>query len=282
MGAARIAILAAAAVAAIALALIVRGMMTGEKQAAAAVAPQEPARPMVQVLVAKSDLALGARISKAEIAWQAWPEDALNPAFITDGKAAAAEADGAVGKAAQSASRVIGGDDKLAAFEGAIVKEPIAKGEPITLRKIVRGGEGGYLSVVLQPGMRAVAIPVSSESGAGGFILPGDRVDVVQSRQAPDGEGFITEVLMQNVRVLAIDQSTEPEKESKTIVGGTVTLEVPASDVGVLARGKAQGEMMLSLRAYTDIGGPIGRGVQARSEMVRVNRGGEVQEMAVR
>ena len=60
---------------------------------------------------------------------------------------------------------------------GAVVREPIASGEPMVERKVVKGGEGGYLAVVLQPGMRAIGVPVSVESGAGGFILPGDRVD---------------------------------------------------------------------------------------------------------
>ena len=283
MGAVRIAILAAAAVAAILLAFIVRGMMT-PAPAPEAAAPIAEARPMAQVLVAKDDLPVGTRLDASRVAWQAWPTEALTPTFITDGQAPSAPAEGA-DKVADTASKVAAsalGAGPLQAIEGAIVREPIAKGEPISTAKIVRGGEGGYMSVVLEPGMRAVAIPVTAETAAGGFILPGDLVDVLQSYR-PDGErSEVTETLLRNVRVLAIDQTTTPEKDANTISGSVATIEAPAADAELLALGKARGEMILALRSYADLGGVVGRGGVSAPQSVRIYRNGEVTEETVR
>ena len=280
MGALRIAILAVAAVAAIAVALLVRGMMA--PKTAPAHVEAGVSQPMAQVLVAKRDLKTGTTITAADLGWQPWPVDALNETFITDGAAPAAQPEGAA-KVAKAAGDLVAGPGPLEAFEGAIVKEPIMTGEPIVARKVVRGGEGGYMAVVLQPGMRAVSVPIANDSAAGGFVLPGDRVDVVQSREAGEDEkGYVTETLLRNVRVLAIDQATEPDKDARTIVGSVATLEVPAGDVEVLTRGRAQGPVILALRAYSDIGGPVGRGGRSADTTVRIFRGDEVTEVAVR
>ncbi len=283
MGAVRIAILAAAAVAAILLAFIVRGMMTAEPAPEAA-APIAEARPMAQVLVAREDLPIGRRLDAGLVAWQAWPVEALNPTFITDGQAPAAPAEGA-DKVADTASKVAAsalGSGPMQAIDGAIVREAIAKGEPISTGKIVRGGEGGYMSVVLEPGMRAVAVPVTQETAAGGFILPGDRVDVLQSYRPDGGQHEVTETLLRNVRVLAIDQTTTPDKDANSIAGSVATLEAPAGDAELLALGKARGEMILALRSYADLGGPVGRGGVSAPQSVRIYRNGEVTEETVR
>ena len=159
--------------------------------------------------------------------------------------------------------------------------------EPVTERKIVRGGEGGYMAVVLQPGMRAMALPVTVETGAGGFILPGDRVDVLQNRRVdnPGGGGGAQEtvatVIMRNLRVLAIDQTTEPQKDAKAMVGAVATLEVPAGDEEVMSRAKSQGDLVLALRSYADAGGPSGRGAGGDNTRVRVWRAGQASEVTV-
>ena len=285
MGPARIALLAVAAIAAIGLAFIVRGMVTPKRPEAVAAAA--PAQPVVQVLVAKRELPIGTRLTPADLGWQPWPADALNAAFVTDGAAPALPAkmpDKAVQKAARAANDLVMPQGPIQAFEGAIVKEALAAGEPVVARKVVRAGQSGFMAVVLQPGMRAMAVPINAETAAGGFILPGDRVDVLQSRTDSNGgsKTMLTEVLMRNVRVLAIDQNIEPAKDARTIVGGVATLEIPAGDVEVIARGKAQGEMQLALRSYADIGGPPGRGVASRASAqgVRVFRAGQVTEVA--
>lgn len=283
MGSVRIVMLVVAALAAIGLAFIVRNMLTPERPAITAAAP--PPKPVVQVLVAKRDLAIGTRLASADLGWQPWPADALNANFVTDGEAPALPAkmpDKAVQKAARVANDMVAPPGPMQAFEGAIVKEAMAAGEPVIARKVVRAGQSGFMAVVLQPGNRAMAVPINAETAAGGFILPGDRVDVLQARQQDGAKTFATEVLMRNVRVLAIDQNIEPSKDSKTIVGGVATLEIPQSDVEVIARGKAQGEMQLALRSYADIGGGAGRGVASRSagQGVRVFRGGQVTEVS--
>lgn len=285
MGAVRIAaVVIIAGIVALGFALAAKILMTPKAPAVVAAAPAAPPpKPMAQVLVAKKDLPIGYRLTAADLTWQAWPVDALNANFVTDGSTPQPEA-AVAGKVAQAAGRaadtLVTGSSPIQAFEGAIVKEPILSGEPITARKIARAGQTGYLAVVLQPGMRAMAIPVTTETGAGGFILPGDRVDVLQARAQENSKNFSTETLMQNVRVLAIDQTTE-SKDAKAVVGAVATLEVPAQDAEVLARGKAQGEMILALRSYADIGGRAGRGDGAVEQTVRVSRAGEITEVNV-
>lgn len=284
MSAVRIAILAVAAIAAIGLAFIVRGMVT-PKRPPAVVAEAPPPRPVAQVLVAKRDLAIGVRLTPADLTWQPWPVEALNAAFVTDGAAPALPAampDKAVQKAARAANDLVSPTGPMQAFEGAIVKEAMVTGEPVVARKVVRAGQSGFMAVVVQPGMRAMAVPINAETAAGGFILPGDRVDVLQSLQNTETKTFSTEVLMRNVRVLAIDQKIDPEKDARSIVGAVATLEIPASDAEVMALGRAKGEMQLALRSYADIGGPPGRGGPTRDggQGVRVFRAGQVSEVA--
>lgn len=278
MSPARIVILIVAAVAALGLAFIVRGMATPDRPQVA----EAPPKPVVQVLVAERDLPVGARLTAADLGWRPWPADALNETFVTDGAAPTLPAkmpDKAVQKAARAAGDLIAPGSAIQAFEGSIVKEALAKGEPVVARKVVRAGQSGFMAVVLQPGMRAMSVAINAESAAGGFILPGDRVDVLQSRKPSEaGGGYVTEVLMRNVRVLAIDQNIDPAKDAKSIVGGVATLEIPAADIEVIARGKAQGEMILALRSYADIGGAPGRGVAERVSGVRVFRGGQAAE----
>jgi pilus assembly protein CpaB len=294
----RLMIVLIAAVSAIGLAVVMQRALGGKPSAApTALAAPVTGKPMTQVLVAKRDLAIGVRLTGEDVIWQAWPTEAVNAAFITNGAAlpkprGAAQATAVM---ATAANDMIGGVDPAKAVEGAIVRDPILTGEPITPRKIVRGGDGGYLSVVLSPGKRAMAVPVTSETAVGGFILPGDRVDVLQTHDAParDGDGgmgkaTIAETILQNIRVLALDQSTAAEKDAKSIVAATATLEVSPADAEALTRAKASGPVTLALRAYTDLGGPSGvvRGRAERSAqddaVVRINRGGETSNTAVR
>ena len=291
----RVMIVLIAAVSAIGLAVVLQKAMSGKPTAAPVAQTSAPLdKAMTQVLVAKRDLAIGDRLTAADVGWQAWPSDTINPAFITNGAAlppptkTTAKAAKAVGDVADS---MIGGVTPEKAVEGAIVRDPILAGEPITPRKIVRGGEGGYLSVVLSPGKRAMSVPITSETAAGGFILPGDRVDVLQTRDAQSiGEGggssgrsTIAETILQNVRVLALDQNTAAEKDAKTIIATTATLEVGPVDAEALTKAKSTGPVTLALRAYTDLGGPSGVAVRAQeSNVVRINRGGQTSNISVR
>jgi pilus assembly protein CpaB len=282
----RIAILAVAAVAAIAMALLLRNLTTPKGVRAAPVAVAA-VRPTARVLVASHDLAVGERLSNPDMAWQPWPADSLNPNYITDGSAPQVAPQSVAGGLVKTVSTVAGdmtsGGGAMQSLKGAVVRDEIVKGEPIVRGKIVIAGQGGYMSVRLAPGMRAVAVPVSAETGAGGFVQPGDRIDLIDSRQDSSrkgGPGFVTEVVVSNVRVLAVDQTTTQAKNGQSMLGATMTLEVPASAAPMVAEARARGGVMLALRSYADTaGGPGGGGIAAGG--VRLFKGGEVSEAMV-
>ncbi|MEE2850492.1 MULTISPECIES: Flp pilus assembly protein CpaB [Brevundimonas] len=301
---ARIVVICIAAVSAIGLALVVRAMgsSSNEPTTPAAAAPVE-VRPMAKVLVAAKDLEPGKRLVEADLEWKDWPVDEVNPVFITDGSTpvpAKPAAESATAKATDAVNRVAKAATELATtgaksdYIGSVVREPILAGEPIVSRKIVRAGDSGYLAAYLEPGMRAMAIAVTVESAAGGFILPGDRVDVVLTAETNrDGavEGatkskFASGVVLQNIKVLAIDQATRVGDDAQAVVGATATLEVRPQDSVLLAQAKSEGELSLSLRSYADTAGPSGatrRPVAAVSQpqAVRIYRGGAPEVVAV-
>jgi pilus assembly protein CpaB len=293
MGPSRIIILVVAAIASIVLMVIV-GRLISHKPAPPPVA-EAPPKPMTRVVVAAHDLTIGERLSPQDLTWQSWPKEAVNPAFITDNHTTltppptnrAASVANQTGQAASDAvNAVTGGRTPMDALYGAIVKTPILANEPVTNSKIVRGGEGGYMAVVLRPGMRAVAMPVSVNTSAGGFILPGDHVDVIQAHQADtaaDGAArpYVAQTLLHNIRVLAIDQtSQQPKNGTTTTVGSVATLEVSPSDAEVLAVAKARGEVVLALRSYADMGGAAAGGAM-RTGNVRIIRNGQASDITV-
>ena len=288
---ARIIVICVAAVAAIGLALVVRAMGSpSQTPTAVATAAVVPTRPMAKVLVAAKDLQPGQRLAEGDMAWKDWPVDEVNPAFITDGSTPTAEAveeadrpAGAVASVTRAATDLATGGAK-ADYVGSVVREPILAGEPIVSRKIVRAGDSGYMAAYLEPGMRAMAIRVTVETAAGGFILPGDRVDVLLTRettlgnmgaQEGDRSKFASSTVMQNVKVLAIDQSTRAGDDEQAVIGATATLELGPRDAEALALAKSEGELSLVLRSYADTGGPSGRVAAVRqSSAVRIYRGG--------
>jgi pilus assembly protein CpaB len=302
MNPARIIVICVAAVAAIGLALAVRAMGSpSNAPTAVATAAAVPARPMAKVLVAAKDLQPGQRLTEADMAWKEWPVDEVNPAFITDGSvpltSAAAEdppaapPEGAVASVTRVAANLATANSK-ADYAGSVVREPILAGEPIVSRKIVRAGDSGYMAAYLEPGMRAMAIRVTVETAAGGFILPGDRVDVLLTRettlgnlgaQESDRSKFASSTVMQNIKVLAIDQSTRADDDEQAVVGATATLEVGPRDAEALALAKSEGELSLVLRSYADTGGPSGRAAPAtrQASAIRIYRGGTPEVVVV-
>jgi pilus assembly protein CpaB len=286
MGAARIMVIVVAFVAAIGVVFLLKGVVFDKK---ATTGPQaESSQPMAQVLVAKRDLPVGTQLKTGDIGWQPWPAATINAAYTTNGARPSPAPDNPVKKAATTVQAAAVGAGAMESMYGAIVKEPIIAGEPILARKVVRGGQGGYMSVVLQPGMRAMAINVNVETAAGGWVLPGDRVDVLQSQEQTDASGKnigkATRTVVQNIRVLAIDQKVEPEKDSKTVVGGVATLEATPDMAAALVDAKAKGgQIFLTLRSYADLGGPSGVGNVAltRPTPIRVYRNGHIDEVTV-
>ncbi len=290
----RVLILCVALLAAIGAALVVRTIAKGQDKPAppavvAAPAPPPP-QPMAQVLVAKGDLVAGQRLTAADLAWQAWPQEAVGPTYIVKAKM---DSTGPAKAAAEAtaAMRVATGapDDIMGRYIGMTVREPFVAGEPIADRKVVKAGSAGLMAVSLSPGMRAMAVPLSAESAAGGFILPGDHVDVVQVREIEQGGGpkrFISGAVLKNVRVLAIDQNTGVQKGA-AVVGATATLEVPLEQAEALVLAKAQGELNLVLRSYADTSGPsinlgqLAETMGMKASVVRVYRDGKPTDVPV-
>jgi pilus assembly protein CpaB len=115
------------------------------------------------------------------------------------------------------------------------------------------------MAAILPTGMRAISTEISPETGAGGFILPNDRVDVVLTRRLknPDNptqpEVVTAEVILANIRVLAIDQAPKEKEGQSTVVGRTVTLELKPEEVPTLAMGRQAGTLSLALRSMADV-----------------------------
>lgn len=285
MGPVRILILVVALAAAVGAVVLARGMTKAQPPQVVVAQTAPPVeKPTSQVLVAKRDLPAGTRLVADDMTWQAWPQDSLNAAFIVaaSGPKPTTETQKVAATAASIAKVATGAQDpQLLALVGSVVREPILASEPMTERKLVRSGSAGILAITLESGMRAMAIPLSPESSAGGFVLPGDHVDVVMTHQleGQQGKKFASDTVLKNVRVLAIDQNTGGPKEGAAVVGATATLEVSSKQAEVLALSKAQGDLSLVLRSYADIAGPAVTVAQNdesafRAAVVKVYRNG--------
>jgi pilus assembly protein CpaB len=115
------------------------------------------------------------------------------------------------------------------------------------------------MAAILPSGMRAISTEISPETGAGGFILPNDRVDVILSKRDknPDRSGASdivnSEIILSNVRVLAIDQAPKEKDGQNVVVGKTVTLELRPEQAETLARARQSGTLALALRSIADV-----------------------------
>jgi pilus assembly protein CpaB len=225
-------LLLGALVIAIGTALAARSLLAGGSapKAEAAQVPQGP-----KVLVAQRALPVGTIITADAVSFQLWPKEMVQDAYFVDGEA------------------------DMNKLLGTVVRYPITAGQPVTQGGLVAPGDRGFLAAALGPGMRAITIPVSAKTGVGGFVFPGDHVDLMLT-QTVRGEGGgeplkTTETILRNVRVLATDQSTETSVEDgKTIVRGfrTVTLEVTPKIAEKIQVAQTIGTLSLSLRSLAD------------------------------
>ena len=195
--------------------------------------------PMVQVLVASKDLALGERLGDSAITWRDWPQGNVGELMITKDAV----------------------PDALDKMKMARARLPIFSGEPIVERKLVLPNEAGFMSAILPQGMRAISVAISERSAVSGFILPNDRVDVILTRKldGPEGNGKIvrSETVLSNVRVLAINQTFRQEAgEDKVTVteGKTAVLELDPMQSEVITKVEAAGELSLALRSIAEGG----------------------------
>ncbi|HEY7997709.1 MAG TPA: Flp pilus assembly protein CpaB [Pseudolabrys sp.] len=131
-----------------------------------------------------------------------------------------------------------------------VVLTAIEPNEPVLSLKITGPGQRATLSALVKPGMKAVTIRVNDVEGVGGFVLPGDRVDVVLTRQIDKGSAT-TEVVLQNTRVLAVDQIAD-ERAAKAAVAKSVTLEVNTIEAQKVWLASSVGNLSLLLRKAGD------------------------------
>jgi pilus assembly protein CpaB len=237
MNVARVAVLGIAVVTAGLAAFLMRNVVSSDGPAEAAV--QTAALNTTKVLVAGRALGLGETIRADDLVWQLWPKEGLSPRFINQEAVPNGQTD----------------------WAGAFVRSPLVAGEPISRSKVSRGDNEGVMSTILDPGMRAIGIEISAESGAGGFILPNDRVDVIltyKNKMRVEGrqkEQLSSATILVNVRVLAIDQTFRDEDGQQVVVGRTATLELPSDLAETLVLAKASGKLSLALRSLVDPSG---------------------------
>jgi pilus assembly protein CpaB len=200
-------------------------------------APTEPVAklPTEEVLVAKSDIGLGQTVSPDNLQWQTWPAGGASTNFIRRGDR----------------------PDATTQVAGSIARAPFIAGEPIREAKLVKANGSGFMAAILPTGMRAVSTEISPETGAGGFILPNDRVDVILSKRERNSTGSAevvnSEIILPNIRVLAIDQAPKEKDGQNNVVGKTVTLELKPEQAETLARSRQTGTLSLALRSIADV-----------------------------
>ena len=188
-------------------------------------APAEPVAqlPTAEVLVAKSDIALGQTVRPEDLQWQTWPAATASSSFI----------------------RRSDRPNAVTQVAGSIARAPFITGEPIREQKLVKADGSGFMAAILPTGMRAVSTEIAPETGAGGFILPNDRVDVILTRHVKNPERpslpdvVVSEIVPSNIRVLAIDQAPKEKDGQNAVLGKTVTLELkPDQTIALAARAR--------------------------------------------
>ena len=193
----------------------------------------------LDILIANADIGMGHTVSAQDLRWQTWPAAAAGPTFI----------------------RKSDRPDAMNQLAGSITRQAFYSGEPIREAKLIKAKGSGYMAAILPTGMRAISTEISAETGAGGFILPNDRVDVILSRRDREAEKLAgveihsSETILSNVRVLAIDQTVEEKNGQRVVVGKTATLELAPRQAETLALSRQLGTLSLALRSLVDAEG---------------------------
>jgi pilus assembly protein CpaB len=213
----------------------------------------------VDILVAKADINMGQVVAAQDIQWQVWPASAASNYFV----------------------RRKDRPNAIDQLTGSIARSPFVAGEPIREAKLIKANGSGFMAALLPSGMRAVSTEISPETGAGGFILPNDRVDVILTRRdretekATGIEAHTSETILIDVRVLAIDQTIEEKNGQRVVVGKTATLELSPRQAETLAVSRQRGTLSLALRSLIDANARVaapdddGKNANRRLNMVR-------------
>lgn len=266
----RIIILVVAAAAAVAAAMLVRNLQqTPEVTAEPVERIVEVEVSQIKVLVSLNDVRVGTLLTPDDFAWVDWPEASLNIGYYTQDTA----------------------PDAMETLAGSVARMAIYAEEPILPQKIVQKGETGFMAALLRPGYRAVAIEISPELASAGFILPDDRVDVLLTAEieVPGSNGdiedrTITMTIMENVRILAIDQTFGDLDGIPVLTGSTATMELTPQQAELMAQTSSTGQISLALRSYADAdfneGNAVAKldllnGMSSRSGAVTIYRNGK-------
>lgn len=217
-----------------------------------AIVTEVVAAPTRQVLVAKDAIGVGERLTASAVQWIDWPEASVAPEFITSEAMPDAET----------------------FLAGSVARYEFFAGEPIREQKLVKA-DRGYLSAILEDGMRGVSVPISAESASGGFILPNDHVDVVLSRVTDAGQS--SQTVLQNVRVLAVNaQLGEPETSGSpdapaVFTGAAIaTLALDPKGAEVIIGASAMGTLSLVLRSVSDFADAEAAAHRAANQSIRL------------
>lgn len=230
----------------------------------------------VDVLVSTMEIPFGTRLNEEHFSWKQWPEEAVTPELIT------------------SETR----PQAIEELSGGVARSIIYEGEVISERKIVMPGAQGLMATILKPGMRAVTTRISVDTAAGGFIQPGDHVDIILTTSITDtsqasfggnATQYVAETIFENVRVLAIDQTFSSSTEAgAAVIGSTATFEMTQGDSELLQQAVAQGDITLTLRpmvgSYSSAGQSTARikNNKQQSASLTVIRNGQSQIVAIR
>jgi len=215
----------------------------------------------VDVLVAKSDIGLGQTVTADDLQWQTWPAANASAAFVRRSDRPEAQTQ----------------------IAGSIARSAFIAGEPIREMKLVKGPSSGIMAAILPSGMLAVSTEISLESGASGFILPNDHVDIILSKRekavatsgnnAPQQDRVVSVIILSNIRVLAIDQTVEEKNGQKVVVGKTATLELKPDQAELLTAARQSGSLTLALRSIADINAKATQVARGPTNLVTVYRG---------
>lgn len=200
---------------------------------------------MMEVLVASADIPAGQFLQPQQVRWQPWAKAAVTEAFIRKNPKAA--------------------KDDGSEYMGAVARTGIRAGEPILIGGVVKPQDRGFLSAVLNPGMRAVAAPITNVTGIAGFVFPGDHVDLILTHTIRTdeasrvGQRRASVTIVKNARVLALDQNTNDQNTAQPKVAKVVTIEVDPKQAEVVTLALQLGTLSLSLRSLAEDTGKDGK-----------------------
>jgi len=216
--------------------MMARVWLASQRQAPAEAAPIAVPMPAKSVLIARSPIQRGQLLKPDDLAWETWPEGGIDKNYVLIGT-----------KTPES-------------YSGWVARQPISAGEPLAEAKIIAPGNRGFLAAVLRPGKRAVTVPVSTTSGIAGFVFPGDQIDLIVtysvqeaprpgSQPGPMIDHKISETVLRDIRVIAIDQKLDAKAGEANANLKTATLEVTPKESEIIALASDMGKLSLSLRS---------------------------------